>query len=44
MLSVNVTNFEAWTGLFVIWFGQMNYPLAAAFHKKEKSAKTSNER
>jgi hypothetical protein len=28
ILSVNVTNYEAWTGLFVIWFGQMNYPLA----------------
>jgi hypothetical protein len=30
ILSVNVTNFEAWTGLFTIWCGQMNYPLAAA--------------
>jgi hypothetical protein len=31
ILSVNVTSFEAWTGLFVIWFGQMNYPLAVTF-------------
>jgi hypothetical protein len=29
ILLVNVTNFEAWTGLFTIWYGQMNYPLAA---------------
>jgi hypothetical protein len=29
ILSVNVTNFEAWTGLFTVWLGQMNYPLAA---------------
>ena len=28
-LSVNVTNFEAWTGLFTIWLGQLNYPLVA---------------
>jgi hypothetical protein len=29
ILSVNITHFEAWTDLFVIWFGQINYPLAA---------------
>jgi hypothetical protein len=29
ILSVNVTHFEAWNGLFTVWFGQMNYPLAA---------------
>jgi hypothetical protein len=29
ILSVNVTNFEAWRGLFTIWYGQMNYTLAA---------------
>jgi hypothetical protein len=39
ILSVNVTNFEAWTGLFVIWFGQMNYPLVATT-LTEKDCKT----
>jgi hypothetical protein len=29
ILSANVTHFEAWTGLFAIWLGQMNYPLVA---------------
>ena len=30
ILSVIVTNFEAWTSLFsTIWLGKMNYPLAA---------------
>ena len=29
ILSVAVNHFEAWTGLFTIWFGQMNYPLSA---------------
>jgi hypothetical protein len=29
LLSVNVTPFESWTGLFSIWYGKMNYPLAA---------------
>ena len=26
ILSVTVNHFEAWTGLFTIWFGQMIYP------------------
>jgi hypothetical protein len=30
ILSVHVTPFETWTGLFVIWLGQMNYPLVVA--------------
>ena len=29
ILSVSVNHFEAWTGLFTIWLGQMNYPLSA---------------
>ncbi len=29
ILSVSVTNFEAWTGLYTIWYSQLNYPLAA---------------
>jgi hypothetical protein len=29
ILSVNVTHFEAWTGLFTIWLGKMGYSLAA---------------
>jgi hypothetical protein len=29
ILSVNVTHFEAWTGLFTIWLGKINYPLVA---------------
>jgi hypothetical protein len=29
ILSVNVTNFEAWTALFTVWFGLMNCPPAA---------------
>jgi hypothetical protein len=29
ILLTNVTPFEAWTGLFAIWLGQMNYPLVA---------------
>ena len=29
ILSVSVNHFKAWTGLFTIWFGQMNYPLSA---------------
>jgi hypothetical protein len=31
ILSVNVTYFEAWTGLFSIWLGQMSYVLVATF-------------
>jgi hypothetical protein len=34
ILSVNVTQFEAWTGLFAIWFGQRNCPLAATSFTK----------
>ena len=29
ILSVSVTNFEAWTGLFTIWLDKMNHPLSA---------------
>jgi hypothetical protein len=29
ILSINLTHFEAWTGLFTIWLGQLNYPLVA---------------
>jgi hypothetical protein len=43
ILSVNATNFEAWTGLFVIWFGQMNYPLVATT-LTEKTAKQSKQK
>ena len=28
ILFVSVTNFEAWTRLFTIWLGKLNYPLA----------------
>jgi hypothetical protein len=38
ILSVSVTNFEAWTGLFTIWLAQMNYPLAVT-SLKEKECK-----
>jgi hypothetical protein len=31
ILSVNVTYFEAWTGLFAIWLGQMSYVLVATY-------------
>jgi hypothetical protein len=39
LLSVNVTNFEAWTGLFVIWLGKMNYPLVTTLLTKKRCNK-----
>jgi hypothetical protein len=34
ILSANVTKFETWTGLFIIWLGQMAYILVATFLKR----------
>jgi hypothetical protein len=39
ILSVNVTPFEAWTGLFSIWLGKMNYPLVATSLSKRQCKK-----
>jgi hypothetical protein len=39
ILSVNVTHFEAWTGLFVIWLGQMSYVLVATFISRKDCEK-----
>jgi hypothetical protein len=39
ILSSNVTHFEAWTGLFAIWLGKMNYPLVATSLIRRESEK-----
>jgi hypothetical protein len=40
ILSVSVTNFEAWTGLFTIWHGQLNCPLGATCLTEKSCQKT----
>ena len=39
IISVSVTNFEAWTGLFTIWLGKMNYPLVATYIPRQACEK-----
>jgi hypothetical protein len=42
ILSVNISHFEAWTGLFTIWLGQLNYPLAATSLTRKDCTKIQN--
>jgi hypothetical protein len=41
ILSVNISNFEAWTGLFTIWLGKMNSSLVATSLTKRECEKSN---